>query len=303
MVRDQRLPFGRLCIALALCAMAWMQLGSGVSQAQAEEIDFESEADAAFADLHLGEDGCDVCSPDAADFDEWETIVERSPSHMHVPHDERLPFDWFRHFGYRHSSTHGRNVGKGLPLDKTSWLNRPFHADWFIGPLLGDDLITDRVTQTNVLMGGLRLGIDFDHYWGAEWRFGWANPNADFSSPLAEANDVSYVVSDVDLLYYPWGDSRVRPYGLLGFGVTQLDFRDDVGLNLHTTLATMPFGAGVKFQQNPSMAWRLEALNNLAFGDDRVSTMNNISFTAGLEMRFGAKPATYWPWRTARKVW
>ena len=233
----------------------------------------------------------------------WETIVDESAAHMHTPTHDLLPFDWFRHFGFRHSSTHGRNIGKGLPLKGTSWLNRPFHVDWFLGPLLGDDLITDRVSQTNVLVGGLRLGGDFDHYWGAEWRVGWANPDADFASPQAEAGDVSYVVSDVNLLYYPWGDSRFRPYCLLGFGVTQLDFRDDNGLNLHTTLATLPFGGGLKVQQNPWMAWRLQVVNNLAFGDDRVSTMNNFSFTAGAEMRFGAKPATYWPWRSSRKVW
>ncbi len=303
MVRDLRLPFGQICVAQTVRVFALLLCFISVSRVQSEQLDFASEADAAFAELHLGQGDCEACGPDAADFGEWETIVERSPSHMHVPQEELLPFDWFRHFGFRHSSSHGRNVGKGLPLDKTSWLNRPIHADWFIGPLLGDDLITDRVTQTNVLLGGFRLGFDFDHYWGAEWRFGWANPNADFASPLAEANDVSYVVSDVDLMYYPWGDSKVRPYGLIGFGVTQLDFQDDVGLNLHTTLATLPFGAGIKFQHNPWMAWRLEALNNLAFGDDRVSTMNNISLTAGVEMRFGAKPATYWPWRTSRRVW
>ena len=302
MVVDQLPSLMRIaCAAVALVVGFAVQSSPPLA---AQEMEFASQADEAFADLHMNVGGeCDVCDSGAAEFGQWEDIVDESAHHMHISDKELLPFDWFRHFGFRHSSTHGRNIGKGLPLQRTSWLNRPYHLDWFIGPLLGDDLISDRVSQTNVLVGGLRLGIDFDHYWGAEWRFGWANPNADFSTPQAEANDVSYVASDVDLLYYPWGDSKVRPYFLLGFGVTQIDFLDDANLNLHSTLATMPFGGGFKFQQSPAMAWRLQVLDNLAFGDDRIATMNNVSFTAGLEMRFGAKPATYWPWRTSRKVW
>jgi hypothetical protein len=208
-----------------------------------------------------------------------------------------------RHIGFRHSSTHGRNVGKGIPLEGTSWLNRPYHIDWFLGPLLGDDLITNRVSQDNVLFGGLRLGLDFDYYWGIEWRLGWAQPNASYAEALVEPVDVSYVVSDVDILYYPWGDSKVRPYLLWGLGVTQLDFRDDTDFNRHATLATMPFGAGVQFHQWPWLVWRLEVLNNLAFGADQISTMNNISLSGGMEWRLGARPASYWPWRTSRKIW
>lgn len=270
-----------------------------------EELEFLKEADAAFADLHVGygEEPSEVSSPDAAKFGQWETIVEENPSEMYMSREELLPFDWFRHFGFRHSSSHGRNVGKGLPLKGTSWLNRPYHFDLFLGPLLGDDLIENRVTQTNVMIGGFRLGWDFDYYWGAEWRYAWANPDADFSDPELTRNDVELVISDVDLIYYPWGDSKVRPYFLLGGGITKLDFDDDQGVGQYTTLFTMPFGGGIRFRQHPWLAWRLEILDNLAFGAGDLATMNNISLTASMEMRFGAQPATYWPWRTARKVW
>ncbi len=269
----------------------------------AQELEFALETDEAFADLEaqVSESQSEFCSPDAAQFDQWEDLVEESPAMMSK--QELSPFDWVRHIGFRHSSSHGRNVGKGVPMEGSSWLNRPYHVDWFLGPLLGDDLITNRVSQDNVLFGGLRVGCDFDYFWGIEWRLAWASPNGSYAEPLTDPVDVSFVVSDVDVLYYPWGDSKVRPYLLWGLGVTQLDFRDDTGSNRHATLATMPFGAGVQFHQWPWLVWRLELLDNLAFGADQISTMNNVSLSAGMEWRLGARPASYWPWRSSRKIW
>ena len=114
----------------------------------------------------------------------WETIGddELAISWDDVP---LRPFDWVRHFGFRHSSTHGRSVGRGIPLKGSSWLNRPFHVDWFLGPLLGDDLVKNQVSQKNVGLGGIRIGWDFDYYWGLEWRFGWADPDVQFDIALA----------------------------------------------------------------------------------------------------------------------
>ena len=279
-----------------------LEFASDSAEALAE-LDTQVTADEAFDDLEaqVTADESEVLSPDAAEFDEWEGLMDHSPSMMSK--QELAPFDWMRHIGFRHSSSHGRTVGKGVPLEGSSWLNRPYHVDWFLGPLLGDDLITNRVSQDNVLFGGLRLGYDFDYFWGIEWRFAWASPNGSFAEPLTDPVDVSFVISDVDLLYYPWGDSKVRPYLLWGLGVTQLDFRDDTGLNHHATLATMPFGAGVQFHQWPWLVWRLELLDNLAFGADQISTMNNVSLSVGMEWRLGARPASYWPWRSSRKIW
>ncbi len=241
--------------------------------------------------------------PEAAAFDEWETIVD-DESRMQWDLPQLKPIDWIRHYGFRHSSSHGRHIGKGLPLEGTSVLNRPYHLDWFVGPLLGDDLINNRVTQGNVLLGGFRLGWDFDYYWGLEWRFGWADPKADFATAAEGVpNDVSYAVSDIDIIYYPWGDTKVRPYYLLGLGANQLAFRDETGLRVKTTLATLPFGGGVQFRQSSWLTWRIEVLDNLSFSDANVSTMHNVSITAGMELRLGAQPRSYWPWRSSRKIW
>ena len=74
---------------------------------------------------------------------------------------------------FRHSSTSPRAIGKGQPLLGTSWLNRPYYAGWFVGPIFGDSPI-DGMDQDNGAFGGLLLGWDMDHYWGTQLRFGWA---------------------------------------------------------------------------------------------------------------------------------
>ena len=250
---------------------------------------------------------CQACDPAAAAFDRWESIVEQDSEQdqamVSCCDPDLKPFDWVRHLGFRHSSTHGRHIGRGLPLEGTSWKNRPYHVDWFSGPLLGDDLIANRVAQDNELFGGLRIGWDFDYFWGLEARFGWSNPNVQFNDPQPVADNGSYFVSDIDFVYYPWGDAKIRPYMLLGFGMAQIDFVDEENVNFNTTLPTMPFGGGVQFRQCSWLIWRLEVLDNLSLGADGVDTMHNISLTAGMEFRFGARPASYWPWRSSRSIW
>jgi hypothetical protein len=152
------------------------------------------------------------------------------------------------------------------------------------------------------MFGGLRLGWDFDYYWGIESRFGWADPDVALDGSLDSVSG-RYFVGDVDFIYYPWGDTRVRPYFLLGMGLTEIRSLHDDGSGLDTTLLSMPFGLGVQFPQTPWLAWRLEIIDNLAFGSDGVDTMHNVAFTAGMEWRLGARPHSYWPWRSSRKIW
>jgi hypothetical protein len=78
--------------------------------------------------------------------------------------------------------------------------------------------------------------------------------------------------------------------------------RED-GSGQEATLLTMPMGVGLQFPQTHWLAWRLEVLDNLAFGADGVDTMNNFTFTAGMEFRMGARPNSYWPWRSSRTIW
>ncbi len=242
--------------------------------------------------------------PDAAKFDSWEPLVDEHETSLGGEEARLRPFDLMRHWGFRHSSTDGRySVDRGVPMEYSSWLNRPYHVDWFLGPLLSDNPSADRVAQTNVVFGGLRLGWDFDYYWGVEWRFAWADPEL-ISESAIEVQSGRYFASDIDFVYYPWGDSKVRPYFQWGLGMNEIDtVRDNTGLTQQVTLLSMPFGGGVIFPQTHWLAWRLEILDNLAFGNDGVDTLNNVSFTAGMELRMGARPNSYWPWRSSRNIW
>jgi hypothetical protein len=246
-----------------------------------------------------GPNDSEFLDPNAADFGHWKPAEEEDEAFKDV---ELRPFDWMRHVGFRHSSTDGRFIDKNVPLVYSSWLNRPFHVDWFLGPLLSDDPVKDRVTQSNEIFGGLRAGWDFDYYWGLEWRFGWADPQI-FNEGSTDAIRGQYFVSDFNAIYYPWGDTRVRPYFQLGLGITQIASANEDSTGHEVTLMGMPFGVGLQFSQTPWLAWRLEIVDNLAFGADDVDTMHNVAFTAGMEWRLGARPNSYWPWRSSRKIW
>ena len=255
-------------------------------------------------DIATADSATKFLNPDAAQFETWEPLVEHDSPFDAEPAagDKVRPIDWMRHWGFHHSSTEGPFLDKGLPMEGTSWLNRPYHVDWFAGPLLTDGPVSGAVSQSNELFYGLRFGWDFDYYWGAEWRFGWADPTLTLPGVEGELSG-DYFVSDVSLIYYPWGDTKVRPYVQWGLGVTQVGSVRADGTGQEATLLGMPFGIGVRFPQTHWLAWRLEIIDNLAFGSDGIDTMNNVAFTAGMELRLGARPNSYWPWRSSRTIW
>ena len=244
-----------------------------------------------------------LLDPEAAKFDTWKPLAdEEMRFHLELP--ECHPSHWFYDLGFRHSSTHGRNVGRGIPLTHSSWRNRPYHVDWFVGGLLNSSLMRNQVRQNNSSFAGLRAGWDFDHYWGAEWRFGWSNPEIQYANSQEYRNESSDLfLTDLDLTYYPWGDSKIRPYVLLGLGFTRVNFQDEYDIHHGSSLLTMPYGVGLQFPMWPWLTWRLEILDNLAFGADQIETLANVSFTLGMELRLGARPASYWPWRSSRYIW
>ena len=242
-----------------------------------------------------------MLDPAAARFDQWEPLADDGLWGDSKGDDIR-PFDWMRKWGFRHSSTDGPHVDRSIPLDRASWLNRPYHIDAFTGPLLGTELDGNAVEQQSALMEGLRVGWDFDYYWGLEWRFAWSSPELSGTN-FTGLKQGRYFASDIDCIYYPWGDTRVRPFFQLGMGLADVTTVLGASTFQSTTLLTMPFGGGVQIPIARWAALRLEVMDNLAFGGDNVDTLNNFSFTAGLEFRFGARPNSYWPWRTSRTMW
>lgn len=171
------------------------------------------------------------------------------------------------------------------PEPNGNWCNEPVHFDTFLG------FIDDRTAQNTGVLGGFRLGWDYDTYWGIETRLAFTSLQED-TGPV--------VVWDESLLYYPWGDSRVRPYLTLGVGVNEVkvvDPSDDWHHRLN--LVDMPFGFGFKYRIHEWLVLRFDVLDNLAFGSGGVGTMNNFSFTTGFEYRFGGSHFNYWPWNPA----
>lgn len=191
------------------------------------------------------------------------------------------------------SNDPGRHIGRGQPLSGTSWLNRPVHADWFIGAMVPDSLIAGRVNQEGGIIGGYRFGRDFDHYWGWEFRFAFSYPELTSPGGTGLSGNSRDLFYDFNTLYYPWGDSRWRPYFTWGLGVAKFDFTDELGARNFETLFSMPFGFGVKWQCRHWLTLRFDALDNLSFAGGGLDTMHNLSFTLGVEVRFGGRRPRY----------
>ena len=210
---------------------------------------------------------------------------------------------WGRPFYHGDPNDPDRATGRGQPLVGTSWLNRPLSLGFFAGALFGDEPFDSRVEQGGGFLGGFRLGYDFDHYTGAELRVGlcqlelYDNQNV----PFNRTSDLG--LFDLNLLYYPWGDSRIRPYASFGLGIAAIDTFDEVGRNFNDALFLMPFGIGLKYYHGPFSVWRIDFLDNLAFGNNRFDTMHSLSVSAGWEIRYGATPRLYFPAHPGVERW
>jgi hypothetical protein len=207
---------------------------------------------------------------------------------------------WFTHTDpndpYRH-------VGVGRPLVGTSWLNRPWYVGAFLGGLLADDLIGNHVETNNSFFLGGRLGWDFDHYWGLEGRYAFSRPQINDASGDTLPDPAREYFIDVSLAYYPWGDSQWRPFASIGLGLQTFRFHDDADERIHQSLLSVPIGVGLKFFYSPYCTLRLEAYDNIAWGDGALSTMQNFTLAAGAEFRFGGRPTSYFPWHGSTSYW
>ena len=203
----------------------------------------------------------------------------------------------------RHSYTHGRHVGLGGPLVGSSWLNRPYYFGADLGMLWMLNDPENSVNGDSDVFGGIFFGADWDHYWGNELAFHWATPElVNRRAPAAPRNESLFVWS-YSLMYYPWGESRIRPYWRWGIGNTEFDFPLDDGTQHDEWLLTFPIGVGVKYPVRRWLAARAELTDQLAIGGNGVPTQNNLTLTVGLEWRFGARPRSYWPWHPSRHIW
>jgi hypothetical protein len=197
----------------------------------------------------------------------------------------------------RFDSPANRHRGLGHPLMRESWRYRPWGFSWFAGMLIGDELLPNRMDMDAGVFGGVRISWDRNYYWAYEARMAYGEIDTE---PEPRDRNVTMFYLDANVLYYPWGDARWRPYGLLGFGIANLRFFDELNLEKDDAALAMPFGVGLKYRYNGYWAFRFDITDNLVFGSKELPTMNNISFTAGTEIRFGGKRRSYWPWNPQR---
>lgn len=199
---------------------------------------------------------------------------------------------------FHHSSVDGRAF-RQPPIHGTSWLNRPYHFGVSSGGLFMTQGPADDVRSDSDLFGAVHVGWDWDYFWGLEGRIGRATPEMiNRNQPTADRND-ALLITDISLLYYPSGDTVVRPYMRAGVGWSDFAYPNDGGTQTEVSPFTIPFGLGVKWPVKRWLAARLELLDNLAIADSGTKVQNNLTLVVGIEYRWGAKPDSYWPWNSS----
>lgn len=196
-------------------------------------------------------------------------------------------------FGLPHGANAAGRMEWGEPLRGTSWLNRPHHTSILVGGMIADGPIGGVAEQSNAGLVSIYQGFDFDHHWGGEVRLA-AGQFGIRGSPADSQNDL--VLVDAHVLYYPWGDTRWRPYYSLGLGFARNDFTANDGVEFNELLLTIPLAIGLKYQHKPHWAWRLDISHNISFGTGGLDTADNVSISGGLEWHYGGIRKSYFPW-------
>ncbi len=141
-----------------------------------------------------------------------------------------------------------------------------------------------------------RYGWDFADRWGLETRLtdAWLNDSTRFSPASAQTERA--LLWDLDLMYYPWPETKFRPFFTLGAGLVDFNVIDAQKQHANHLLADIPFGVGAKYPVKEWLVLRADLVDNLTIGGDGVPTMHNVSLTGGVEIRFGELRKHFLPW-------
>lgn len=196
------------------------------------------------------------------------------------------------------------NRPRQLPLTNESWLNKPFGFSYLLGGMWLDDPLHGQVGGNAGFTYGGRFSWDFSPSFGIETRIGGADVGLVDRIGGTDLSPANIFYADVDWLWYFTGDTRWRPYVLIGSGLFDIDFSDAQPVRQHATLLQMPIGLGLKYRHTSRLAMRVDLIDNIAFSAGQVDTMHNWSLTAGIEARFGGgRKRNYWPWNPSREWW
>lgn len=196
------------------------------------------------------------------------------------------------------------NRPRQVPLERESWLNRPYGASFFLGGYFLDDPLPGVLEGDGGFAYGGRVSWDASARFGVETRFGGASPGTKAVVAPLDMPEAGIFFWDVNWLWYPTGDTRWRPYFTAGTGLLNLDYRDPANRRYHNNTLEVPFGIGMKYRHSTRLAMRFEFLDNYSFASGLQSDLHNLSFTAGLETRFGGGfRRNYYPWNPGRDWW
>ena len=107
----------------------------------------------------------------------------------------------------------------------------------------------------------------------------------------------------MSVLYYPWGDSRWRPYATIGMGVTSVDFIDRFSTVYQDAFFTLPFGIGVKYLHSDCLDFRLEMVDHMAIGGGTPIETSTACASPRAWNSASAVARAYWPWNPGRHYW
>ncbi len=186
-----------------------------------------------------------------------------------------------------------------------SWQRYPFYFEKFTGVINVNEPVYNLIHNGVGNLFGGRWGWDFARSMGVETRLGYVRSTLnDTLHPLIPAHE-NFLFWDADLMFYPFGDTKWRPFAMLGMGLVDLGYIDDHGREWHQQLITMPFAVGVKYRLNNLNALRLDVTDNVIFGNNHGGNgqhvMHNISVLFAFERRFGLPHRSYFPHRDMSK--
>ena len=191
------------------------------------------------------------------------------------------------------------------PMMRESWLFRPFNVSFFEGALFAAPPITPQFRTSTGYFTGFRIGWDFAAHFGGETRFGFSKVDMLEAPPSTLGGYQKIFYFDSNLLIYPWGDTRWRPFLSIGGGLADNMIVANNGNVLHPDTFNMPLGGGIKYRFGSRVAFRADVRDNLTFsGSGGVRTLNNVEVLGGIEFHFGGGDRrNYWPWNPSKHWW
>ncbi len=187
-------------------------------------------------------------------------------------------------------------VEPAVASDGYRWRDHPFSGGYFAGAIAGDPFHSGHGDDAVGLAISKRYGWDFAEHWGLETKLtdAWLNNSTRFNPSDTQIERALFW--DASLMYYPWENTRFRPFVTLGAGMANFNVNDSQNQHVSRVLADVPFGLGFKYPIRDWLALRADLVDNLTIGGGGLPTMNNVVLMGGVEIRFGDLRKHFLPW-------